>query len=97
VGCCLQTTLTRFGGRAVLEVVDIAKSEAGPGQQFIDVPTAGVHYADSPATSRSPDATPTSASPYRANQPQSARADHHPLGRPDSLVQGPQRLVGFVQ
>ena len=38
--------ITRFGGPKVLDVVDIAEPELGPGQQLYDVSTAGVHYAD---------------------------------------------------
>ncbi len=38
--------ITRFGGPEVLEVVDIAEPEAGPGQQLYEVSTAGVNYAD---------------------------------------------------
>jgi NADPH:quinone reductase-like Zn-dependent oxidoreductase len=38
--------ITRFGGPKVLDVVDIAEPEPGPGQQLYDVSTAGVHYAD---------------------------------------------------
>jgi NADPH:quinone reductase len=45
----LHTTLTRFGGRTVLDVVDIAEPEAGPGEQPFDVPTAGVQRADTPS------------------------------------------------
>ena len=36
----------RFGGPEVLDVVDIAEPEPGPGQQLNDVSTAGVDYAD---------------------------------------------------
>ena len=38
--------ITRFGGPEVLDVVDIAEPEAGPGQKLYDVSTAGVNYAD---------------------------------------------------
>ena len=38
--------ITRFGGPEVLDVVDIAEPEPGPGQQLYDVSTAGVNYAD---------------------------------------------------
>jgi len=42
--CAVQ--ITRFGGPEVLDVVDIAEPEAGPGQKLYDVSTAGVNYAD---------------------------------------------------
>jgi hypothetical protein len=32
--------------RPVLDIVDIPKPQAGPGQQLYDVSTAGVNYAD---------------------------------------------------
>jgi NADPH2:quinone reductase len=38
--------ITRFGGPEVLDVVDIAEPEAGPGQKRYDVSTAGVNYTD---------------------------------------------------
>ena len=38
--------ITEFGGPEVLNVVDVPEPEAGPGQQFYDVSTAGVNYAD---------------------------------------------------
>ena len=38
--------ITRFGGPEVLEIVDVAEPEAGPGQKVYDVSTAGVNYAD---------------------------------------------------
>jgi NADPH:quinone reductase-like Zn-dependent oxidoreductase len=50
--------VTRFGGPAVLDVVDIAEPVPGPGQQLYDVSTAGVNYAD---THHSPVMRDTSA------------------------------------
>jgi NADPH:quinone reductase-like Zn-dependent oxidoreductase len=38
--------VTRFGGPEVLDVVDIAAPEPGPGQQLYDISTAGVNYDD---------------------------------------------------
>jgi NADPH:quinone reductase-like Zn-dependent oxidoreductase len=38
--------ITRFGGPEVLEIVDVAEPEPGPGQTPFDVSTAGVNYAD---------------------------------------------------
>jgi NADPH2:quinone reductase len=38
--------ITRFGGPEVLDVVDIAEPEAGPGQTLYAVSPAGVNYAD---------------------------------------------------
>jgi hypothetical protein len=38
--------ITRFGGPEVLEIVDIPEPTPGEGQQFYDVSTAGVNYAD---------------------------------------------------
>jgi NADPH2:quinone reductase len=38
--------ITRFGGPEVLEIVDLAEPEPGPGQQLYEVLTAGIHYAD---------------------------------------------------
>jgi NADPH:quinone reductase-like Zn-dependent oxidoreductase len=38
--------ITRFGGPEVLEIVDIAEPEPGPGQKLYEVSTAGVNYAD---------------------------------------------------
>jgi D-arabinose 1-dehydrogenase-like Zn-dependent alcohol dehydrogenase len=44
--CMRAVQITRFGGPEVLDVVDIAEPEAGPGQKLYDVSTAGVNYAD---------------------------------------------------
>ena len=38
--------ITRFGGPEVLDIVDIAEPEAGPGQTLYDVSTAGGNLAD---------------------------------------------------
>jgi NADPH:quinone reductase-like Zn-dependent oxidoreductase len=38
--------ITRFGGSEVLDVVDVAEPDPGPGQNLHDVSTAGVNYAD---------------------------------------------------
>jgi NADPH:quinone reductase-like Zn-dependent oxidoreductase len=38
--------ITCFGGREVLEIVDVPEPTPGPGQQLYDVSTAGINYAD---------------------------------------------------
>jgi NADPH:quinone reductase-like Zn-dependent oxidoreductase len=38
--------ITRFGGPEVMDVVELADPEPGPGQKPYDVSTAGVNYAD---------------------------------------------------
>src|SRR4051812_8246379 len=38
--------ITRFGGPEVLDIVDVAEPQAGPGQQLYDVSTAGLNFAD---------------------------------------------------
>ena len=38
--------ITRFGGPEVLDVVDLADPEPGPGQKLFDISTAGINYAD---------------------------------------------------
>ena len=38
--------IVRFGGREVLDIVELPDPSPGPGQKLYDVSTAGVNFAD---------------------------------------------------
>ena len=46
LGCMRAVQITRFGGREVLDVVDLPDPTPGEGQQLFDVSTGGVNCAD---------------------------------------------------
>ncbi|MGY1805474.1 zinc-binding alcohol dehydrogenase family protein [Blastococcus sp. SYSU D00922] len=75
--------ITRFGGPEVLELVDVAEPEAGPGQQLYDVSTAGVNYADTHQIENS----------YLAQQQLPLIPGAEFVGTP---VGGGQRVVGLL-
>ncbi|SEL08398.1 NADPH2:quinone reductase [Blastococcus sp. DSM 46786] len=75
--------ITRFGGPEVLDIVDIAEPEAGPGQQLYDVSTAGINYADTHQIENS----------YLAEQKLPLIPGAEFVGTP---VGGGQRVVGLL-